>query len=235
MVVFLYNTFIIVILQVRIGENLSYTVGKLSYTSITSTNSTSTMPTSATSTTTETMTIIITAIITAAVVLIIMLLIILIVYAVRKKLRKQTHAFKGATDIIAYNSAAYSPHYELSDPGADHAYELVGKTGKMKTTSLQDPPQADGDDTSMDDYIKMELSARVGVRDVAEEADVGDYVKMNSFCKATDQNIAGGTELEYIKMNPSFRAGVYEANVPTSEHVQATDHKDILPTGNDNQ
>ena len=171
----------------------------------------------------------------------------------RKKLRKDKITVTGATDVNMYASPAYGTHHIFSEPGMDHLYDRIDESYKEKSTTLQDPPQADNDETgiemntsfkavdqtteetaaNVDDYINPSFKA--ADQALTEKTDVEDYIKMKSSSKVVDQVVSGEAETnvdDYTEMNQSFKVVDQTA---TDEYIQAAGDKDISPTGNDNQ
>ena len=108
------------ILQVYVGDNLNYSVGRLRYsTDIIATAS----DTSEISTTT-----VILSVITTVMAFIIILLVIVILHIVIKKVKatnKPSAKFTGNTDVSMYASPAYGTHQVFTEPGLDHLYEHI--------------------------------------------------------------------------------------------------------------
>ena len=200
------------------------------------------MATDNSDTTVATTNIVIAAIVALIVVIIILSIIVVIICVVRKKSRKHTLAITGTTaDISMYTSPAYGTHHVFSEPGLDHLYDRIDDSYREKSTTLQDPPQAEDDEVTID-YIKMNPSVvdptvteETEVVDQEEAADVDDYIKMNSSCKVDDQVVSEETESnvdDYMDMNQSSKVVDQSA---TDEYVQPAGDEDLLPTGNDNQ
>jgi len=183
------------ILQVYIGENLHYTVGSLQ----TSTNSTSTTDTTATTT------IIIAAIVTVVVILIIVLIVVIICVACNKS-KKTTIAFTGNTDVSMYASPAYGTHHVFIEPGLDHLYEPIDELYEENSTTLQDAPAANDDET-----------------------DTEGYLKMNPSCEIADQLV---TE---VRVDDTGHETFLGNSQFTVEYVQAANDNDQLPTGSDDE
>ena len=154
------------ILQVYVGENLNYTVGRLHYSSDADVNPT----------TSETTTIIIFAAIATVMILIIILLVVVIICGVRKKSKKsRTIAFTGNTDVNMYASPAYGTHQIFTEPGMDHLYEPIDEYHKENTTTLQDTASpTDDDEIDADGYLKMKPSCEVVDQDITKGSIVVD-------------------------------------------------------------
>ena len=185
-------------LQVHVGENLNYTVGKLQY--YFNNNTRDTVPTR--STTFNITTIIIIVAIAVIVFIIVIIIAIIIICVVRKKSNKSTATITGINNISMYASPAYGTHHVFSEPGMDHLYDRIDGSYRKKATVLQNSLQANDDDTTADDYIKM-----------------------NSFTKVTDrkpvvQNVTGKTDCAVDDYPPS------------DEQIQGKNRKNLLPTGN---
>ena len=118
------------ILQVKIGENLNYTVGRLHYSGDTSAN----LPASDTITAFTTL-----CVITAVMVLIIILLVIVIVCSMIKNTKKKQRVpYTGNTDVSMYAPPAYGTHHVFTEPGLDHLYDRIDDFHEEETTKLQD-------------------------------------------------------------------------------------------------
>ena len=152
------------ILQVYIGENLNYTVGRLHY-------SLATMPSDTSEATTAS--IIIFAAISTVMVLIILLLVIVIICGIKKKTKeRQTIAFTSNTDVNMFASPAYGNHQVLTETGLDHLYEPIEEYCEEETTTLQD--------TASPVYN--------------DKIDADGYLKMNPPCEVVDHAAINGNE-----------------------------------------
>ena len=142
------------ILQVYVGENLNYSVGRLHYSS----------DITATASDTSETTIIIFAAIATVMVLVIILLVVVIICGVRKKSKKShTITFTGNTDVNMYASPAYGTHQVFTEPGLDHLYEPIDEYCEENTTTLKDTtsPASDDDEIDAEGYLKMKPSCEV--------------------------------------------------------------------------
>ena len=180
------------ILQVHIGENLNCTVGSLQY-------PTTNPPDDTTDELLTTTTIIIIAIVAAVVAFIIILLVIVIICVVRKKTKKiQTIAFTGNTDVSMYASPAYGTHQVFSIPGQDHLYDQIDAPFKERSTTLQDPPTINDDET-----------------------DVDGYHRMNPSCEVIDQAVTGGNVDDTVSCTDEYiHAADDEDHLPTGNDGQ---------------
>jgi len=66
----------------------------------------------------------------------------------------KTKSFTNET-VNMYASPAYGTHHVFIEPGLDHLYEPIDEE---KSTTLQDAPAANNDDTDADGYLKMKSS-----------------------------------------------------------------------------
>ena len=172
------------ILQVYVGLNLNYTVGRLCYSSDPGENPTA-------SDTSE-ITIIIFAAIVIVMVLIIILLVLVIVFVVKKKSKKkQSIAFSGNTDVNMYASPAYGTHQVFTEPRLDHLYELIDGLHKEETTKLQDTASPANDDNEIDTegYLKMKPSCEVVNQTLTESSVVADTYSTFVGSKSTDDYV----------------------------------------------
>ena len=167
-----------------IGENLNYSVGGLHYSSDAGVN-----PTTFDTSETTTASIIIFAAIATVIVLIIILLVIVIVCGIKKKTKKrQTIAFTGNTDVSMYASPAYGTHQVFSIPGQDHLYDRIDAPFKERSTTLQDPPAINDDETDVDGYHRMNPSC--------DQAVTGGNVDDTASC--TDEYIQAVDDEDHL-------------------------------------
>ena len=125
-------------------------------------------------------------------------------------------------DVSMYTSPAYGTHHVFSEPGLDHLYDRIEESYREKSTTLQDPPQAEDDEVTID-YIKINPSVvdptvteETEVVDQEETTDVDDYLNMNSSCKVVDQVVSEETESnvdDYMDRNQSSKVVDQSATV----------------------
>ena len=175
------------ILQVKIGENLNYTVGRLRYSSDAGTNPTA----SDTSELTTTIIVILSVIAVVMAFIIIVLVIIIICVVIRKSKKKQSVAFTGNNDVNMYASPAYGAHQVFTEPGLDHLYEPIHGLHEEKTTKLQDTASPTNDNNEIDgeDYLKMKPSCEVVDQAITESSVVFDTCSTFVGSKSTDEYV----------------------------------------------
>ena len=182
------------ILQVIIGKNLNYIVGRLHYSSDPGANPTASNPTTSNPTASDTFeitttTIIILSVIAAVMAFIIILLVIIIICIVMKKSKKRhTIAFTGNTDVNMYASPAYGTHQVFIEPGLNHLYEPTDESHEEETTKLQDTTSPADDDNEIDaeGYLKMKPSCEVVDQAIAESSVVSGTCSTFIGSKSTD-------------------------------------------------
>ena len=175
------------ILQVIIGENLNYTVGRLHYSSAAGAN-----PTASNTYEITTTTIIILSVIAVVMAFIIILLVIIIICVVIKKSKKQQNiAFTGNTDVSMYASPAYGTHQVFTGPGLDHLYEPIDDFCEEETTKLQDTtsPANDDDEIDAEGYLKMKPSCEVVDQTLTESSQLTDTCSTFVGSKSTDEYV----------------------------------------------
>ena len=173
-------------LQVYVGENLNYTVGRLRYSSDTATN-----PTDSDTFEITTTTIIILCLIAAVITLIILVVIIIICVVIKKSKKKQSIAFTGNTDVNMYASPAYGTHQVFTEPGLDHLYEPIDELYEEEATKLQDAASPENDDNEIDaeGYLKMKPSCEVVDQTLTESSVVADTCSTFVGSKSTDEYV----------------------------------------------
>jgi len=132
--------------------------------------------------------------------------IVVIICVARKKSKKTTLAFTGNTDVNIYASPAYGTHHVFTEPGLDHLYEPIDELYEKKSTTLQDTPTANDDETDAEGYLKMKSSCEIADQIVTKDS-------------------IDNTEHETFLGNSQS----------TDEYVQAANDKDQLPTGSDDE
>jgi len=97
--------------------------------------------------------IIVTAVISTGLSIILMLIITILAFKYLKGHCNfnKTKSFTNET-VNMYASPAYGTHHVFIEPGLDHLYEPIDEE---RSTTLQDAPAANGDDTDADSYLKM--------------------------------------------------------------------------------
>ena len=173
-------------LQVYVGENLNYTVGRLHYSSDTATNPTDSDTFEITITT-----IIILCLIAAVIALIILVVIIIICIVIKKSKKKQSIAFTGNTDVNMYASPAYGTHQVFTEPGLDHLYEPIDGLYEEEATKLQDTASPENDDNEIDaeGYLKMKPSCEVVDQTITESSVASDTCSTFVGSKSTDEYV----------------------------------------------
>ena len=176
------------ILQVYVGKNLNYTVGRLRYSSDTVTN-----PTDSDIFEITTTTIIILCLIAAVIALIILVVIFIICVVIKNSKKKQSIAFTGNADVNMYASPAYGTYQVFTEPGLDHLYEPIDRLHKEETTKLQDTasPGNDDNDSEIDaeGYLKMKPSREVVDQTLTESSVVADTCSTFVGSKSTDEYV----------------------------------------------
>ena len=161
-------------------------------------------PNSSTDELLTTTTIIIISVVAAVVVFIIILLVVVIICVVRKKLKKShTITFTGNTDVSMYASPAYGTHQVFSIPGQDHLYDRIDAPFKERSTTLQDPPTINDDETDVDGYHRMNPSC-----EVVDQAVTGGNVDDTVSC--TDEYIQAADDKDRL---PTGNDGQERLNV----------------------
>ena len=169
------------ILQVIIGENLNYTVGRLRYSSDTGAN-----PTASDTSEITTTTIIILSVITAVMAFIVMLLVIIIICVVRMKSKKNRVLHSLVTLMLACMPLQVMVliKYSLSqdtEPGLDHLYDRVDDFCEENNTKLQATASpADGDKIDAEGYLNPPCEV---VDHAATEGNEGDTGSHSEFSK----------------------------------------------------
>ena len=173
-------------LQVYVGENLNYTVGRLRFSSDTATNPTDSDTFEITITT-----IIILCLIAAVITLIILVVIIIICVVIKKSKKEQSVAFTGNTDVNMYASPAYGTHQVFTEPGLDHLYEPIDELYEEETTKLQDTASPANDDNEIDaeGYLKMKPSCEVVDQTITESSVASDTCSTFVGSKSTDEYV----------------------------------------------
>jgi len=135
-----------------------------------------------------------------------MVSIVVIICVTHKKSKKTTLAFTNNIDVSLYASPAYGTHHVFIEPGLDHLYEPIDELYGEKSTTLQDVPAANDDETDAEGYLKMKSPC-----EIADQVVIKDSID--------------NTEHETFLGNSQ----------PTDEYVQAANDKDQLPTGSDDE
>ena len=187
------------ILQVKIGKNLNYTVGRLRYSSDTGAN-----PTASDTFEISTTTIIILCVVAAVMALVV---IIIICVVIKKSKKKQSIAFTGNTDVSMYASPAYGTHQVFIEPGLDHLYEPVDDFRDENTTTLQDSASpADDDNVDTEGYFKMNPSCEV-VDQATTEGNDGDT---GSHSGSSEEYVQAAGDEDHMPANGSNEDDGYE-------------------------
>ena len=173
-------------LQVYVGKNLNYTLGRLRYSSDTADNLSNSDTFEITITT-----IIILCLIAAVIALIILVVIIIICVVIKKSKKKQSVPFTGNTDVNMYASPAYGTHQVFTEPGLDHLYEPIDELYEEETTKLQDTSSPANDDNEIDaeGYLKMKPSCEVVDQTITESSVASDTCSTFVGSKSTDEYV----------------------------------------------
>ena len=177
-------------LQVKIGENLNYTVGRLRYLSDTTTN-----PTDSDTFEITTTTIIIVCLIAAVIALIILVVIIIICVVIKKSKKRQSIALTGSTDVNMYASPAYGCRQVFTEPRPDHLYKPIDESHEENTTLLlyTASPGNDDNEINAEGYLKMKPSHEVADQAITESSMVSGTCLTFIMSKSTDD---GGKDNE---------------------------------------
>ena len=140
--------------------------------------------------------------------------VIVIICVVRKKSRKRTLAFTGTTDVSMYASLAYGTHQVFSEPGMDHLYDRIDESYKEKSTTLQDAPKADDDETDVEGYFKMKSSF-----EVADQVVIESSVSETGFTflgnKHTDENFQAADSRDHLPTGNDGYENVVQKRINT--------------------
>jgi len=60
-----------------------------------------------------------------------------------------------------YASPAYGTHHVFTEPGLDHLYEPIDELYEEKSTTLQDAPAGNDDETDAEGYLKWKSSCKI--------------------------------------------------------------------------
>ena len=170
-------------LQVKIGENLNYTAGRLHYLSDTATN-----PTDSDTFEITTTIIVILCLIAAVIALIILVAIIIICVVIKNSKKKQSIALTGNTDVNMYACPAYGTHQAFTEPGPDHLHKPIDESHEENTTPLLDTasPGNNDNEISAEGYLKMKPSHEVVDQAITESSVVSGTCSTFIISKSTD-------------------------------------------------
>jgi len=156
-------------------------------------------------------------------------LIVAIICVVSKKSKKTTFAFTGSTDVSMYASPAYGTHHVFTEPGLDHLYEPIDELYEENSTTLQDVPAANNDETDAEGYLKMNPSCEIADQVVTEDRvdDTGHGTFLGN-SQSTDEYVQAANDKDQLPIGSDDEDGYENDDQTKNEYLQLkADDKDV--------